>query len=70
MTVRQLIEALQAYDMNLPVCYRCWSEHILLTASELKVKRLQPPRPDGWVHAVWTGEPALRTVDYLVFPGN
>ena len=70
MTVRQLIETLQTYDMNLPVCYRCCSEYTLLRADELKIFKLQPARSDGWVANLWKGEPELRMVDYLVFPGN
>jgi hypothetical protein len=67
MTVRELIEKLQEFDPDLPVCYELHSEQLMMEPDQLKVQQLQPARADGWVPDARYGEP---TVSYLVFPGN
>lgn len=68
-TVGQLVEFLKTQPKNLPVAYRCCSEYDSLSVDQIEVMKLQPARPDGWVHSTWDDDD-LRTVEYLVFPGN
>ena len=70
MTVKELKILLEQFDENLPVCYSLYSEYELLEANDLEVKKLQPPRPDGWIACEWGPSPKLPTINYLVFPGN
>ena len=67
MNVGELIEHLKTYQQDLPVCYRLFSEQILLEAKDLEVESLCHPRPDGWVEN-W--RPDKPSQPYLVFPGN
>ncbi len=67
MNVAELIEALQGMPQDLPVAYRCYSEHCLLQPDDLMMARLGAARDDGWVHDCRPDKPS---VVYLVFPGN
>lgn len=65
--VKELIQALEKFNPDLPVVYQCWSENVLLEADDLEVKSLCVARPDGWVANPRDDKP---TIEYLVFPGN
>lgn len=69
-TVRQLIKHLKSCPQDILVIYKLHSEHKLLELDEVRIKELQPARPDGWVHDFWHGEPKLTSVKYLILPGN
>lgn len=70
-TVRDLMAHLRNFRPNLPVAYALHSEYKLLELNEIEPMRLQPPRADGWIHDnFYNRDSALRTTDYLVFPGN
>ena len=67
MTVSQLIDFLKTQPQDLPVCYRCMSEQVMLEAQKIDIEDLCLPRPDGWVHDKRPDKP---TQTYLVLPGN
>lgn len=66
-TVAHLIEHLKTQPQNLPVVYKCHSEHCLLEIADIAVEPLCAHRPDGWVA---NARPDKPTQDYLVLPGN
>lgn len=66
-TVRDLVRLLQTFPPDLPVCYRCHSEQILLQADEVRVESLCHARADGWIADARPDKPST---PYLVFPGN
>jgi hypothetical protein len=67
MTVSELIEFLKTQPQDLDVAYKCCSEQVLLTASDIEIKELCTTRNDGWIQDKRPGYP---TQKYLVFPGN
>lgn len=67
MTVADLIAYLQTQPQELAVAYRCYSEQVLLQASEISISHLCEPRPDGWIQ---NARPDMKTRPYLMFPGN
>lgn len=66
-TVADLIAFLQRQPQDLPVAYRCYSEQCELDVSDIEIKELCEPRPDGWIQDKREDKP---TRLYLVFPGN
>jgi hypothetical protein len=70
MTVGELKTFLTQFRDDLPIVFAMHSEYKVLTAADIGVECLQPARADGWVHLKWYGEPAVPTIEYLVFPGN
>ncbi len=74
MTVKDLITHLHTMPQDLPVAYALHSEFTLMSTEDVQVQMLQPHRPDGWVATRWWGtrneQDALKTVPYVVFPGN
>lgn len=67
MTVADLIDLLKTFRQDLPVAYRCYSEQVMLTPFDIRVKDCQPERHDGWVHDARPDKPS---VTYLMLPGN
>lgn len=67
MTVGELRYYLGKFDQSLPVAYGLYSESCLLESSDIEVKNLCEPRPDGWVANY---RPDKSSIEYLVFPGN
>ncbi len=67
MTVAELILFLQTQPQELQVAYRCFSEQILLQASDIEIVEKCLPRSDGWVADERPDKP---TQKYLLFPGN
>lgn len=70
MTVKELIQHLHTFPEDLPIVYACCSEYTTLEAHEIGVIQLQPARKDGWVASQWSGEPKVKTIPILAFPGN
>lgn len=67
MTVAELIKILKKQPQDLPVCYMCCSEQMLLKPDDVVIEDLCEPRPDGWVA---NKRPDKPTQKYLVLPGN
>jgi hypothetical protein len=67
MTVAELIIHLQKYPQDLLVAYECFSEYVLLKASDIKIVEACDQRQDGWIQRK---RPDLPARDYLMFPGN
>ena len=67
MTVAELIAHLLTLPQDLLVAYELHSEQCLMEVEDIHIRRLCPPRPDGWVHSARPDKPGQ---DYLVFPGN
>lgn len=67
MTVKELIEFLQAQPQNLQVAYRMYSEQCLLESKDIEIRDLCVARPDGWIQSHRGDMP---TQTYLLFPGN
>jgi hypothetical protein len=67
MTVAELIAFLETQPQDIPVAYCLHSEQCLMEEGDIRVKQLQPARPDGWVHHP---RPDVQSVPYLLFPGN
>lgn len=67
MTVKDLIEHLQAMPQDLPVIYQRYSEYRLLDKRDISVEEQCTLRSDGWVHRFRPDKPKQL---YLVFPGN
>lgn len=70
MTVREFIQFLETQPQDVPVAYRCCSEHCLLKKDEIKIAKLKLPRADGWIHETWRGEQNEPHQTYLLLPGN
>jgi hypothetical protein len=66
-TVAELIAHLSTLPQDLPVAYQLHSETCLLELHDIFIDKLQPARPDGWVHSARSDKPAI---EYVVFPGN
>lgn len=69
-TVQDLINHLQSFPKDIPVCFAMHSEYKLMRLVDVTVEEMQPHRPDGWVASRWSGKPVLPTIKYAVFPGN
>ena len=67
MTVAELIAFLQTQPQELQVAYRCYSEQVLLDATEIEIAEKCSPRPDGWIQDKRPDKP---TQTYLLLPGN
>jgi len=67
MTVKELIEFLQAQPQDLQVAYKCYSEQCLLRSEDIEHITFCLPRPDGWIQNFRSDMPSQV---YLVFPGN
>jgi len=68
--VKELIKFLECMPPDMPVAFKIHSEAKTLMVEDISIKRMQPPRSDGWIHEPWKGEPKLEEIDYLLFPGN
>ena len=67
MTVAELIAFLQKQPQDLQVAFDLYSDQCLLNVSDIRIKELGLPRPDGWVPSKRSDQPTQR---YLVLPGN
>lgn len=67
MTVKELIEHLKTQPQGALVAFKCFSEQCLLEKQDIELQNLCEPRPDGWIQ---NERPDMRTIQYLVFPGN
>ena len=67
MTVKELIEFLEAQPQDIQVAYELHSEHCLLKKQDIEITECCEPRDDGWVHYKRPDKP---TQKYLMFPGN
>ncbi len=67
MTVAELIKLLKKYPKDIKVGYEIFSEQCLLDETDLKIKELCHPRPDGWIQ---DKRPDMETEQYLILPGN
>ena len=63
-TVKELIEMLQAHPQDMAVVLSKFSEQVLLTDDYVFVVDLCEPRPDGWVQS---RRPDMPTRKYLMF---
>lgn len=67
MTVKELIEFLQAQPQDLQVAYMMCSENCLLETKDISISEQCVARPDGWIQ---NKRPDMPTQTYLLFPGN
>lgn len=65
MSVAELIAFLQTQPQDLQVAYRCFSEQVLLEASEITIAERGEPRHDEWIQNKRHDMP---TQTYLLFP--
>jgi hypothetical protein len=69
MNVKDLKNLLEQYPEDMLIAYAIHSEYALMEPKDISVVKMQPARPDGWIHT-YPRDKTSKTIDYLTFPGN